>query len=524
MNALIYLYKTTFKNKFKIALRRPITYFWLLFIVFYAVCVPISLKSGLLDKLNLATPQGMVILVTIFSFWLSPANIIAYSKRKGLLFKKADSNFMFSTPISPKQILIFAHLKTLGVYLLCNIIILVAGFIMFHLSALNMLLFFVASMILENILETSIMLMCYGSEKITEKQRKLTVAAAYAILICFALIAIGVGFKYGLSLNSAIYFLKCDAIQMVPVVGWYIAVMRLIFLGPTTLNVICSCLYLICVLASLLLAINMKCTGNYFEDAEKFADDYEELKAKRTEGIAASLGKKEKFKKAKVTYQGGGGKAIFYKQLLEYKKSKGFILDKTNLFLIVIGNIWIYFSLSELEQQPFKVLIMPLIMAYLVICTSTANGKWGREVKSPYTFLIPDTPFKKLWYATLMEHFKNLVYGILFAVPCGIILKVSPIQTVLCVLVYMMMQSNKLYSLVMMEVLIGNTLGKVGKQLFHMFIQAIPMMLSAVGAIIGIFMNSLEIAYILMLIILGACMFVFMIFAAFSFEKMETVQ
>lgn len=524
MNALIYLYKTTFKNKLKIALRRPVTYFWIFFILLYAVFVPITMRSSFLAELNLATPQGMVLLVTIFCFWLLPANIISYSKRKGLLFKKADSNFMFSTPISPKQILIYTHTKTLGVYLLCSILILVAGFIMFRLSALSMLLFFIASMVFENILETSIMLLCYGSEKLTEKQRKLTVALSYAIMICFVLIGIGVACKYGLSLESAVYFLNCDAIQVVPIVGWYISLIRFIFLGPTTLNMICSCLYLICVLVCMVLAIRMPCTGSYFEDAEKFADDYEELKAKSAEGIAARLGKKEKFRKAKVNYQGGGAKAIFYKQLLEYKKSKGFILDKMNLIMIVVGNIWIYFTLSDLEEQPFKVLIMPLIMAYLVICTSAANGKWGREIKSPYTFLIPDTALRKLWYATIMEHFKNLVYGFLFAVPCGIMLKVTPIQTILCVIVYMMMQSNKLYSLVMMEVLVGNTLGRVGKQLFHMFLQGIPMILSTVGAIIGVLMNSLEIAYILMTVILAACMFVFMIFAAFSFEKMETVQ
>ena len=523
MKALIYLLKTTLKNNIKKALRRPITYFWILFVVIYAVIVPLGARS-LIEGFNLDTPQGMVILVTVFCFWLLPANIISYSKRKGLIFKKSDTHFMFSAPINPKLILIYAHAKTLGMYMLFSIFILVAGFILFRLSVLNMLLFFVASMIFENILETSIMLLSYGSEKLTEKQRKMIVVLSYGIMISFVLIGFVVYFKQGLSLESVMYFLNCEAIQVVPIVGWYISLMQLIFLGPTLLNIICSILYVLCVVVCLIMAIKISCTGNYFEDAEKFAEDYAELKAKSQEGIATKLGKKEKYKKANVTYQGSGAKAIFYKQLLEYKKTKGFILDKTNLIIIVFGNIWIYASISELEGEPFKVFIMPLIMAYLVFCTSAMNGKWGREVKSPYTFLIPDSPIRKLWYATLMEHFKNLVYGVLFATPCAIMLKVPLIQTLLCILVYMMLQANKLYSLVMMEALVGSTLGRTGKTIFHMFLQSIPMTLAAIGVFIGIFVNSMEIAYILMTVILAACMSVFMIFSAYGFEKMETAQ
>ncbi len=522
MKALIYLYKTTFKNKLKTALKKPITYFWLFFVLIYAVLLPFSL-SDILNRFELNTPQGMVYAVTIFCFWLLPANIISYAKRKGLLFQKADAHFLFVSPINPKQVLIFRHTQTLGISLLLTILILVAGLIMFRLSPLSMLLYFIASMGLDNVMQTCIMLLCYGSEKLMEKQRKAGVALAYILMLSFVAIGVGVYFKLGLSLDSVVYFLNCDAIQMVPIVGWYISLMRLIFLGPTTLNIICSSLYVVSVLFCLVLSMRLSCTGDYFEDAEKFAEDFEELKAKRSEGIQTKLGKREKYKKAKVTYQGGGGKAIFYKQLLEYKKTKGFLLDKTNLVMVVLGNIWIYVMLSDIKGSSFKNLLMPLVMGYLVICTSAVNGKWGREIKNPYTFLIPDSSFKKLWYATLMEHFKNLIYGILFALPCAILLKVSPLQTILCILVYMMLQANKLYSLVMMEVFVGNTLGRVGKQLFHMFLQGIPMGLAGMGAVMGMLAESLELSYILMTLVLTASAVVFMVFAACSFEKMETV-
>lgn len=522
MNALIYLWKRTFANKIKKAVRKPVTYLYLLMLALYGIFLPLTFRV-LLSRYGLDTAEGMVMLVTIFCFYLIPANLIAYAKRRGLIFLKADVNFLFGTPLNPKLHLLYSHSKTLGMSLLLGVVILVAGFIAFHLSAVQMLLYFAVSMVLDNILQASIMLLCYGSEKIKNK-RRVIVTFAYALVGCFFVIAIAVYFKYGMSFDSVRYFLHSDAVQMVPFVGWYIAVMHLVFMGPTVVNVICSVCYLLAVGILLFLAVRMKCTGDYYEDAEKFADDYEEMKAKRLEGSTEGLGKKKKLRKAKVVYKGGGAKAIFYKQLLEYKKAKTFFLDKTNLILIVIGNIWAYMLVAEDKNTPFKIFLMPMIMAYLAICASAMNGKWGKEIKSPYTFLIPEGAMKKLWYATLMEHIKSLVYGALFAVPCSVLLEIPFPQTVLCILVYMMLHANKLYSLVMMEAWVGSTLGRVGKQLFHMFLQFIPMMLASIGALIGVFAASMEVGYIFMSLVLAACAVVFMALASLCFDRMETAQ
>lgn len=521
MEALLFLWKRTFVNRLKKAFRKPVTYLYLFLLVLYGIMIPIGLNE-MLSQFHLNTAEGMVVLVTVFCFWMLPSNLIAFAIRKGLLFKKSDVHFLFPTPLSPKMILLFTHAKTLGMSLIMGVLILAAGFFMFHLSPLQMLLFFVADIILENILESSMMVLCYGSEKIGEKQKKYIVALAYALIGCFVVIGIFMYFSYGLNVESIMRFMHSKAVQAVPVVGWYIALMHLIFMGPTAFNLICSLLYLLSVVIFFILAYKMPCTGTYYEDAEKFADDYAELKAKQQEGISAQFGKKEKFGKAKVVYKGGGAKAIFYKQILEYKKTKTFFLDKTNLFFVIIGNVIAYNVAKGADNEAYKMFVMPAVMAYLVICTTAINGKWGKEIKSPYTFLLPDSAIRKLWYATLMEHVKNLVYGLLFAVPCAFMLDIPVMQTVLCVLFYMMLQANKLYSLVMMEALVGSTLGKVGKQFFHMFLQMIPMGLAFTGAVIGVLMASLEAAYLFMSLILLACVAVFMTLAAFSFEKMET--
>ena len=112
--------------------------------------------------------------------------------------------------------------------------------------------------------------------------------------------------------------------------------------SPTTVNVICTILYLVSACLLFVLAKRMKCTGAYYEDAMKFADDYQELLNKKMQGESGRLGKKQSFKQASVEYKGGGAKAIFYRQLLEYKKNRTFIFSWMTLVNLAVSGFLIY--------------------------------------------------------------------------------------------------------------------------------------------------------------------------------------
>lgn len=144
-------------------------------------------------------------------------------------------------------------------------------------------------------------------------------------------------------------------------VGWYIGLIHLIFMGPTTVNVVVSALYLLFTVVVFVLALKMKCRGEYFEDAMKFADDYEELRARKMDGEAARLGHKTKYGKATITYKGGGAKAIFYKQQLEYKKSKFYFFDSTTMILIAVGIFMSYTFGDKPGMEEWKQFIIRVL-------------------------------------------------------------------------------------------------------------------------------------------------------------------
>lgn len=521
MGAIFYLYRRLLANRIKRALHKPVTYFYIALIGVYLVMIPYSLRF-LLKEYGMNSPEGMAAMLTVFAFWAIPANLIAYAKRKGLLYRNSDVHFLFPAPVGPKKILLYAHLKTLVSQTAVNLMVTFLGGVLFRVEWWRLGIYFLFSIIVENLLECGIMLLLYGTEKLTEKGRKLVVMGAYLLLGSLLVMGISVYITQGLSLQSVMGFLHSDMVQMVPVIGWYIAVLHLLFIGPTTVNLIGTAAYLILLIIILCAALRMRCTGAYYEDAIKFADDYEEALVKSRQGTAARIGKKQKFGKAKVEYRGRGAKALFYRQLLEYRKNRFFIFDINTVMAAVAGVGILYIYLNEGGMGSFEPFVIPGVMAYMIIVFTAMNGKWGKELLSPYTYMIPDTAFRKLWYATAMQHIQALVNGMLIMLPGAVAMKLSPFTAVLCVAFYVMLNANKLYALALAEALVGDVMGRVGKQLFQMFLQGIVIGFAFLGALAGMLLGGINLAYIMMILFLAVATALFMLVATLNFYKMET--
>lgn len=522
MGALFYLYQKNLKNRAKKALRKPVTYLYLALILFYLFALPASLRL-VVEQFALDTPAGMACVLTALSFWLLPGNIIACAKRKGLVYRSSDVHFIFPSPISPKSVLVYAHLKTLLLQLLLNLFAVVYGEMLFHVEPWKLAVYFVFSILVENLFEGCIMLLLYGSEKLTEERRGLIVRAAYGLVFLLAAIGLFTYLREGLSRESVMGFLHSDMVKMVPVVGWYIAVIHLLFMGATPFALAGTALYCLTVCLAAVAAWRMKCAGGYYEDAMKFAEDYEEVLSSRRQGnMEKRLGKKKRFGKASVKWKGSGARAIFYRQLLEYKKGRFFIFDINTLAAAMggIGIAWLY-----IREEGFGLMtpyIIPIVSAYLVFIFTTMNGKWAKEITSPYTYLLPDSPFHKLICATGIQLLQSVVNGCLMVLPGAVVMGLSPAVAALSVVFYVALYANKLYALAVAEVAVGNVLGRTGKQLLQLLIQSIAIGMAVLGAVSGKMMGTTELSYLFMDLALLTLTAVFMVTATLNFYKMET--
>lgn len=299
-------------------------------------------------------------------------------------------------------------------------------------------------------------------------------------------------YREGFNLATVSAFFDWPVLQMVPVVGWNIAAYRLVLTGPTTLNTVCTALYLCTVAGAFLAALHMRCEGSYYEDAAKFADDYAEMNRRKNSGeMVTGIGKKKrKLRRIRGEFRAAGAKAVFYRQLLEYKKERYFIFTKVTLINLAASAAMAFALRGKIAQTEIPQLFLLGMTAYMTLVFSGVTGKWEAELKSPYLFLIPDTPFKKLWYATLMEHVKAFCDGIVLCVPMGAVWGVSPGLVLLTILIYTVLQANKMYTRVIAQCLVGDFLGKTGQEIIRMLLQMFVVGIGVMAAVaVGILTN-----------------------------------
>lgn len=102
ISAIFYLYRKTFKNRLKKALKKPVTYIYFVFIALYIYMVFGSFPV-FFDLIEINNASFLTAILTVIVFILIPSNLISYSKRKGLVFREPDIHFLFFLSYQPKK-------------------------------------------------------------------------------------------------------------------------------------------------------------------------------------------------------------------------------------------------------------------------------------------------------------------------------------------------------------------------------------------------------------------------------------
>lgn len=180
-----------------------------------------------------------------------------------------------------------------------------------------------------------------------------------------------------------------------------------------------------------------------------------------------------------------------------------------------------YFNDMFHEFGEAKIFIIPGVVAYVTFIFSGYATKWSKELENPYTYLIPDTALKKVWYATKIEHYRSFVDGILVTIPGAIVFGLNPILTILTVLLYICLQANRLYFGMLSDALIGNLLGNTGRSLVKVLFQGLAMGAGAMAAVIAGLFLGVEAGFFIMILVMGLLTFAGAAVASVSFTRME---
>lgn len=521
MKALWYLTKRSFINRLKRALHKPVSYLYFILIIVYAVIIIFSFGS-LAEAGGVEDKRGIVYLMTVWIYFIFCSNFLSYAKMKGIIFRPSHAHLVFTAPISSKVVLLHGAILNYTVTFFADLLFSIAAFWIFDVPLANAVLLFFFTFIAETAFEAGLIVFLYSGE---ERFRKWITAVRIGIFLILAAVAATAGWylvQEGLNISSALHFLESPVLQMIPVAGWNMAAVRFIVLGRDMWNTIGMVLYIVLCAVMLFAAYRIKCSGEYYEDAAKFADDYKKLKEKSKKGESSIPWGKKKYRLSKASYKGTGAKAIFYRQLSEYKKERFFIFGGFTVTALIGAVVCIVFVDPAAEfssQLPPGVVLMGII-AYVTFIGTGFLGKWGKELELPYIYLIPAPAVKKLWYATLIDHIKSLIDVSIFAIPVSIAWKIPVYQVLAIIITYVLLQANRLYVKVLGESILGRTLGETAKQFFRMGVQGGVIGIGIVLAVVAGFLNF----NLLFLIVPVYSMIITVLIAALSVPRFETME
>lgn len=155
-------------------------------------------------------------------------------------------------------------------------------------------------------------------------------------------------------------------------------------------------------LSGILLAIHKK---GYYEYAVVTAHKDENDK---NDGISTA---DVRVKKNSVGLKRGqGASAVFYRHMLENRRTKTALVSPTSLFYLVIIGVYGYVFEGNF--------LVPFFFSCMVSFLPVLSGRWIKELTMPHIYLIPQSPVKKLFFSLLEMLPKILVESVL---QCGLI-------------------------------------------------------------------------------------------------------
>ena len=125
---------------------------------------------------------------------------------------------------------------------------------------------------------------------------------------------------------------------------------------------------------------------------------------------------------------------------------------------------------DAMQSALWRHYLIPGILMYLGFIFSGYKTRWAKELENPYVFLIPDSGFKKMWYATVIDHIRAAVHGLLFVVPAMIGMRISWWYLPVYLVMQVCMNAVFLYSNTVCRYLLGNVVGDTLLRSLHMII------------------------------------------------------
>lgn len=436
MKALSYLLLITLKNRI-LSIRKKPAYLVLYGIIFVSI-IFMFLSTIFTDTPdvplnNFSDIRVLYMIILAINLLLMFSQVITGLSNGSTLFNMADVGLLFVSPISSKKILIYGLLKQMGttiisaIFILYQIPTLRKSFGLTVMSVIFLLIIYIIILFFSQLLAIGTYIFSNGNTR----RKQLVKIIIITVIACFIL---AVFYQYkvlGMSIMESILSLTTNTyIQYFPIIGWPVMFFEGIIIGSISKVILSSLLFFISSIG-LVLFFTLR-EGDYYEDVLSSTELYYNRLQAAKEGKGMASSKIVKVKEEKMgLLKGNGASALFYRHILEKKRSSRFLyIDLYTILSALSAGVFCYYV--DTEFSGYIVLGILIYMQFFL----TMFGKFSYELGKPYIYLIPVKSIYKLIYATLFSFLKPFFDGIIiFTVVC-IVSKTSIVLNVFLALGY----------------------------------------------------------------------------------------
>ncbi|QIK70511.1 hypothetical protein G7062_09435 [Erysipelothrix sp. HDW6C] len=344
--------------------------------------------------------------------------VIMLVQKKMSLFFVEDSYYMFIGPFSNRQILTYLILEDILPAIMMGMVTsFFTTIAMASMYQIPPVLFVLATLSVSIVMYfvTVMIDFFYLKKLITKRTSKAQIGILAILLLVLAGMMVWSIYQSGWDLRAGFMnFFIGDMFDWIPIFGWSRWALSAYVVGNTWLSVAIYAGLVACCIGLALIVINTK--GYFYEqaiiDAEEFTKYYRAAMAGNTESV------NQKVHESKVSFA-EGAQALFSKNLLVAKKTRSII--SMNEFAGIASMV----GVMMFSGAPF-ILIMGMLVMYLSFIVSSESIK--TDFKSPYTYLIPEKPLKKLMASIALPMLKTLIMATIAVVVPAIYLSVPLIQ------------------------------------------------------------------------------------------------
>jgi hypothetical protein len=429
MNAIFYLGRTKLKNELKSLIRKPSRLIYVLVIVALLVLTLAggNASDGVPGRTLRSTDELAAIAAGLYLLMFL-ISVNAGFSRGGSMFSMSDVDLLFPSPIRSQSILFH------GLFQQMTASLFVGFFLLFQYSTLHgfygisygQLLLLLLGYALATFLGQVTAMLIYSHTSHDDRRQTVWKAVLYLAEGAVVLYVLANGFLCGMDrfLSGIVAAVNGTVFHCFPVVGWLTlyAGGMMDGNGVAVLAGLLLCAAFLCFLILLIFHTD----PDYYEDVIKSAEITRSAITAKKEGLRSEAVPLNVRVGKTGLNRGWGASAIFYKHLIENRRSRKFLLS-TNALIFAVTVI--LFSLFMRGTGLLPVFLMSVYMQMF----SAMLGRFNLELTRPFIYLIPEPPMRKLFWSLAESLPSALLESVVIFIPVGVILSLDLMTILMCV-------------------------------------------------------------------------------------------